>query len=121
MVDHHNPEDTESKPLNTELETFAPEATEPTAPSIDSTSNQPDASTQAPEPEQTEVAGSNSSVNSEHLESLSAGAEEDVDYDSADFAAALASFDREQAAESAAAQNLTQEEAVILGTLVKLT
>ena len=31
------------------------------------------------------------------------------DYDAADFAAALANFDREQAAETAAAQNLTQK------------
>ncbi len=46
---------------------------------------------------------------------------DDIDYDSADFAAALASFDREQAAETAAAQNLTTEEVVVTGTVVKLT
>ena len=43
------------------------------------------------------------------------------DYDAADFAAALANFDREQAAETAAAQNLTAEEAVVTGTVVKIT
>ncbi len=121
MVDHHNPEHTESKPLNTELETLAPEATEPTAPSPDSTHNQPSASTPAHTPGQEEAGSSNPSADTGQLDSLSAGAEDEVDYDSADFAAALASFDREQAAESAAAQNLTQEEAVIVGTVVKLT
>ena len=43
------------------------------------------------------------------------------DYDAADFAAALANFDREQAAETAAAQNLTAEEVVVTGTVVKVT
>jgi small subunit ribosomal protein S1 len=43
------------------------------------------------------------------------------DYDAADFAAALANFDREQAAETAAAQNLTAEEVVVTGTVVKIT
>ena len=117
MVDHHNPEHTESKPLNTELETLAPEATEQDALSNDSTTNQPAPSAEAHAPVHQEVAGSNPG----QIDSLSAGAEDDVDYDSADFAAALASFDREQAAESAAAQNLTQEEAVVVGTVVKIT
>ena len=43
------------------------------------------------------------------------------DYDAADFAAALANFDREQAAETAAAANLTTEEVVVTGTVVKIT
>ena len=117
MVDHHNPEHTESKPLNTELETLAPEATEHDALSNDSTNHQPTSSDQAHATVEPHADGSNPG----QLDSLSAGAEDDVDYDSADFAAALASFDREQAAESAAAQNLTQEEAVIVGTVVKIT
>ena len=45
----------------------------------------------------------------------------DLDYDDSDFAAALANFDREQAVESATAQNLTQEEVVVTGTLIKIT
>ena len=45
----------------------------------------------------------------------------DQDYDDSDFAAALASFDREQAAENAAAQNLTAEEVIVTGTVVKIT
>ena len=88
---------TESKPLNTELETLAPEATA----------------------EQTELSHE-INPNPATLERVSASADE-PDYDAADFAAALASFDREQAAETATAQNLTQEEAVITGTVVKVT
>jgi small subunit ribosomal protein S1 len=48
-------------------------------------------------------------------------AEAEPDYDAADFAAALANFDREQAAETAAAQNLTAEEVIVTGTVVKIT
>ena len=41
MVDHHHPDFTESKPLNTELETLAPETTaQHDAPSSESTDNQ---------------------------------------------------------------------------------
>ncbi len=93
---------TESKPLNTELETLAPEATA----------------------EQTELSHE-INPNPVALEHVSAQAEEtsapEPDYDAADFAAALANFDREQAAETAAAQSLTQEEAVITGTVIKVT
>lgn len=120
MVDHHHPLHTESKPLNTELETLAHEATEHDALPTDSTPNQ-QASAPAEidsAPAQAEAAATAAPA---QIDSLSAGAEDEVDYDSADFAAALASFDREQAAESAAAQNLTQEEAVVIGTVVKIT
>src|SRR6185437_12923488 len=88
---------TESKPLNTELETLAPEATA----------------------EQSELSHE-INPNPGTVEHVSASADE-PDYDAADFAAALASFDREQAADTAAAQTLTQEEAVITGTVVKVT
>ncbi len=88
---------TESKPLNTELETLAPEAAA----------------------EQTDLSHE-INPNPATLEHVAALADE-PDYDAADFAAALASFDREQAAETAAAQSLTQEEAVITGTVVKVT
>ena len=110
--DHHNPKHNESTPLNTELETLAPEATEHT-PSNDSTHSQPTESAASPSTPEAAV----------HLDSpaapTSGGAGEE--YDAADFAAALASFDREQAAESAAAANLTQEEVVVTGTVVKIT
>jgi small subunit ribosomal protein S1 len=112
-VDVHNPDQTESKPLNTELETIAPEAT-------------------AAETDLSHESTPNPHATSGAVDSLSASAQEDAkagdasaqgepDYDAADFAAALANFDREQAAETAAAQNLTAEEVVIAGTVVKLT
>ncbi|MDP9038785.1 MAG: S1 RNA-binding domain-containing protein, partial [Acidobacteriota bacterium] len=104
-VDVHNPQQTESKPLNTELETLAPEATaEPSELSHDLTT---------PTHEQgTRPATAHAGADAPAAE---------PDYDAADFAAALASFDREQAAESAAAQNMTAEEIVVTGTVVKLT
>src|SRR6202042_2758846 len=43
------------------------------------------------------------------------------EYDDLDFARALASFDKEQAAEKDVAQSLTTEEAVVTGTVVKIT
>jgi len=101
-VEVPNPEQTESKPLNTELETLTPETAAEEAISS--------AETATPTP-----AAADASVEQQHRPGP------DPDYDAADFAAALASFDREQAAESAAAQNLTAEEAVITGTVVKVT
>jgi small subunit ribosomal protein S1 len=118
-VEVHNPDQTESKPLNTELETLAPETTaEPTALSPETHSTRPV-----------------SDETGNTLDNLSASSGDDSgpgtiageaaapepDYDAADFAAALANFDREQAAETAAAQNLTAEEVVITGTVVKIT
>jgi len=130
MVDHHHPDYTESKPLNTELETLAPEMTaQHDAPSPESTSNEhagvtlnehtPAADNQH---ENASSPVSQEAQDQQHgqVESMSASAEDEGDFDS-DFAAALASFDREQAAESAAAQNLTQEESVVHGTVVKIT
>ncbi len=132
MVDDHNPEYNESKPLNTEIETFAPEATEDQSPrSSDSTST-----THAHEAhvDSIEAAVTGSPASSEPqtpsenpasghtAPSLSADTEEpEQDYDDSDFAAALASFDREQAVESAAAQSLTAEEVIVTGTVVKIT
>ena len=107
----HNPERTESKPLNTELETLAPEATaEPNelSPEINPT-----------HPQSGGALDGVSASSEEHASAPAAPSE--PDYDAADFAAALANFDREQAAETAAAQNLTAEEVVITGTVVKVT
>src|SRR6202012_348393 len=47
--------------------------------------------------------------------------EHEPEYDALDFAKALESFDREQAAEKDAAQSLTAEEAIVTGTVVKIT
>ncbi len=168
VVDDHNPEYIESKPLNTETETLAPEATaDSSTPSTDSTHNPmsneqspehmlSDAHTITPQPEiQPEVPANEPTQAVAHHDQLhgtsenpaSAGlapslsastedsetepsvalsasvppAEAEPDYDDSDFAAALASFDREQAAESSIAANLTEEEKVVTGTLVKIT
>ena len=118
-VEVHNPDQTESKPLNTELETLAPETiAEPTDLSPETHSTRP-----------------TSDDSGSTLDNLSASSSDESspgttpgnstlpepDYDAADFAAALANFDREQAAETAAAQNLTAEEVVVTGTVVKVT
>jgi small subunit ribosomal protein S1 len=116
MVDDHNPDYNESKPLNTEIETLAPEAAEEQVSlSSDSTPTATDLSHYEPTPSENPDSGS-------LAPSLSAMTEEpEQDYDDSDFAAALASFDREQAVESAVAQNLTAEEVIVTGTVVKIT
>ncbi len=112
MVDDHNPEYIESKPLNTETITLAPEAT-------DTLSSE---STPTTHPESIAATPSENPASGQIAPSLSANTEEvEQDYDDSDFAAALANFDREQAVESAAAQNLTAEEVIVTGTLVKIT
>ncbi len=88
MADAPNSTYTESTPLNTELETLEPHATEPAAPSTDL-----------------------------HPQASAADAGADPD-DFTDFAAALESFDREQAAEAAAQQF---DENLVTGTVIKLT
>ncbi|WP_260706928.1 30S ribosomal protein S1 [Edaphobacter flagellatus] len=105
MVDNHHPE-TESKPLTTELEVLAPEATAENPELSSELTSNPQQTASSIEPEQHAVATAET---------------EEPDYDAADFAEALANFDREQAAESAAAQSLTAEEAVVTGTVVKIT
>ena len=116
MVDDHNSDYNEGKPLNTEIELLAPETTaENTDLSFESTPTP--AEHPAQHAEATETHGT--------VATLAAGEEvavnEEPDYDAADFAAALANFDREQAAETAAAANLTTEEVIVTGTVVKIT
>jgi small subunit ribosomal protein S1 len=107
MVDNHNPE-TESKPLTTDLEVLAPEATaDNNELSSELTSN----------PQQT----ASSSETVSQPAAVATAEIEEPDYDEADFAEALANFDREQAAESAAAQSMTAEEVIVTGTVVKIT
>ena len=97
MADVLNPEHTESAPLNTELETPTLEAaTEQLEPSHVYTPN--------PQTEQAHVPG--------------AGAEESDLSGMEDFAAALESFDREQAAEAA---SQAYDDNVVTGTVIKLT
>jgi len=111
-VDVHNPDHTESKPLNTELETLVPEATAETAELLSAATTTPSS--------QPETRGTLADLSASSSEPAETG-EAEPDYDAADFAAALANFDREQAAETAAAQNLTAEEVVVPGTVVKIT
>ncbi len=119
MVDDHNPEVIESSPLNTETETLAHEATEANTPlSPESTSTDLLGSAA----ESIHVTPSENPASGQIAPSLSASTEDvEQDYDDSDFAAALANFDREQAVESAAAQNLTQDEVIVTGTVVKIT
>lgn len=90
MAEPQNPL-TESKTLNTELETLTPEETTAVAAATETTHT-------------TDVAD-----------------EHDVDYDMADFASALESFDREQAAEKEAAQSAMSDDTITTGTVVKIT
>ena len=113
MVDDHNSDYNEGKPLSTEIETLAPEATDHTDLSFESTPTHA-VSTSDHEIEHHGAVATAS-------ESVEISANEEPDYDAADFAAALANFDREQAAETAAAANLTTEEVVVTGTVVKIT
>jgi small subunit ribosomal protein S1 len=105
MADVLNPEQVENNPLNTELETPTLEtAAEHSEPSTETTHNPEAHSEASAEPvaeTQTELA-------------------EDVDFGSMeDFAAALESFDREQAAEAAA--QAFDDTTVVPGTVIKLT
>ncbi len=118
MVDDHNSDYNEGKPLSTEIETLAPEATDHSDQSFEST---PTHAAFSPAGETTgheiEHDGAVATASSD----VELNASEEPDYDAADFAAALANFDREQAAETAAAANLTTEEVVVTGTVVKIT
>jgi small subunit ribosomal protein S1 len=128
MVENHNPNTNESKPLTTETEVLAPEATaDHTGLSTESTSTQPHetvheestAATNHAAPAAAHAAADHGTVAT--VTAAADESEDDLNYDAADFAAALANFDREQAAESAAAQNLTVEEVIVTGTVVKIT
>ena len=119
MVDDHNSDYNEGKPLNTEIQTLEPEATaEHTDLSFESTPTNTTNSTEGTATShEAEPDGSVATAS----EAPSISANEEPDYDAADFAAALANFDREQAAETAAAANLTTEEVIVTGTVVKIT
>ncbi|MDR3745239.1 MAG: 30S ribosomal protein S1 [Acidobacteriaceae bacterium] len=119
-VDVPNPDQTESKPLTTEMEALVPEATAENAElSTETTSTTQEPVVETPlEISSVSASSSNEAPNASVEDSDS---QSEPDYDAADFAAALANFDREQAAESAAAQNLTAEEVIVTGTVVKIT
>src|ERR1700685_3400848 len=121
-AEDQNPVKTESTALNTTLEPTAHEevTTTETTPTEVSSNPQPtdgqpqtapEQSTQAAAPAPVSIQAS-SAPHSDHAE---------PEYSDEDFAKALESFDREQAAEKDAAQAMTAEEAIVTGTVVKIT
>src|SRR3984957_11876323 len=104
MADVLNPEQTESTHLNTELET----------PTLDAPADHFD-----PSEEPTPHAGTPSLPHRATASRPAASADETELTGMEDFAAALESFDREQAAEAAAAQSY--DDNVVSGTVIKLT
>jgi small subunit ribosomal protein S1 len=115
MADYdHNSLSTESTALNTTLEPTAPEATTETSSEISST---PETAVHTAPAETAHVTDPIPAV----PEPVALEAAEEPEYDAEDFAKALESFDREQAAEKDAAQSLTAEEVVVTGTVVKIT
>src|SRR6201985_2289802 len=104
---------TESTALNTTLEPTATEDVTTTETTPTEVSTNPETANTTP---QAEV----HAVETVSAEPVSA-TETEPEYDAEDFAKALESFDREQAAEKDAAQTLTAEEVVVTGTVVKIT
>ncbi|HEX3472591.1 MAG TPA: 30S ribosomal protein S1 [Silvibacterium sp.] len=110
MADVLNPEQIESTPLNTELETPTLEAATDHADSSIETTHNPE----APSAEPTATAAA------APVETTDTHSTDDIDFGSMeDFAAALESFDREQAAEAAA--QAFDDTTVVSGTVIKLT
>jgi small subunit ribosomal protein S1 len=100
----------ESTPLTTELETMPTETTTPTT--------HHEANGPVPDAVSEPVAGASHIATT--APETSTGPD-DIDYDAADFAAALENFDREQAEDKAAASAAMEEDKVITGTVVKIT
>ena len=131
----HNSFQPESTPLNTTLEPTSPDATTELTESQDLSLNQEvhtsdfhapdtthaDAPAAAAEISFGETAQHASADPIPAIHAASSDADAEPEYDAEDFAKALESFDREQAADKDAAQALTAEEAVITGTVVKIT
>ena len=107
MADVLNPEQVENKPLNTELETPTLEAATDHEDSSIETTHNPEVPSAEPPAAATAAPAETHST-------------EDIDFGSMeDFAAALESFDREQAAEAAA--QAFDDTTVVSGTVIKLT
>ncbi len=110
-----NPEQTESNPLNTQLDTPTLEAPPEHSEPADETTSNPEASFDAAPP-QTPAAV----IPEAHAaQDASQTHHEEPDISMEDFAAALESFDREQAAEAAA--QAFDDSAIVTGTVIKLT
>jgi len=111
MADIDHIPSNESTALNTTLEPNTPTATTEESASTEHSSN----------PETTHVVTPQPEAELAQPVTIAAAAEAEPEYDAEDFAKALESFDREQAAEKDAAQSLTAEEVVVTGTVVKIT
>ncbi len=107
-----NPEQTESNPLNTQLDTPTLEAPPEHSEPADETTSNPEASFDAAPPDAVipEAHAAQDASQTHH---------EEPDISMEDFAAALESFDREQAAEAAA--QAFDDSAIVTGTVIKLT
>ncbi len=116
-MQHSYPEP-ESKSLSTELETMP---TEETVQTTETTHPTDTLAHEANGPVTDPV--SNPAMGANHLVTPSpvAATDEHVDYDAADFAAALENFDREQAEDKAAAASAMEEDKVVTGTVIKIT
>ena len=101
-----NPETTESNPLNTELETPTLEAPPENSEPVAETTSNPEVPAVASATQTSEAV-----AEPDH--------QEEPDLSMEDFAAALESFDREQAAEAAA--QAFDDSAIVTGTVIKLT
>jgi small subunit ribosomal protein S1 len=103
---------TESTALNTTLEPTTPEEVTTTETTPTEVSSNPETANVTPQATNHAETVSPQPVSASH---------DEPEYDADDFARALESFDREQAAEKDAAQSLTAEEAIVTGTVVKIT
>jgi small subunit ribosomal protein S1 len=102
MANVLNPEQVENNPLNTETET----------PTLETATDHADSPNEIAPTTETQSASPASATHSELAEDVDFGSMED-------FAAALESFDREQAAEAAA--QAFDDTAIVQGTVIKLT
>ncbi len=119
----HNSVLTESTALNSTLEPTTPETVETSTPELghqlpNPIVDQPEAihESRAPETHSLSAAATPASPAAAPRATTA-----EPEYDADDFARALESFDREQAAEKDAAQSLSSEETVVTGTVVKIT
>ncbi len=119
MPDVLNPE-TESTTLNTQLESPTLEAaTDHAEPSLDPAHNHEASNHETPDPAlSSTVQTTTTEDGTTHYGSALTAASDTDEMNMEDFAAALESFDREQAAEAAAMQS---DEHVVTGTVIKLT
>ena len=116
MADHdQNPVKTESTALNTTLEPTTPDEVTTTETTPTEVSNNPQTIAGTPQ------ATNHNAAAVSPQPPAAAPSRDEPEYSDEDFAKALESFDREQAAEKDAAQSLTAEEAIVTGTVVKIT